>query len=33
MLYVALKLREAIEAYYDHYPDKEVEGDMLTPDK
>ena len=33
MLYVALKLRDSIEAYYDHYPDEAVEGDMLTPDK
>jgi hypothetical protein len=33
MLYVALKLREAIEAYYDHYPDEAAEGDVLTPDE
>ena len=33
MLYIALKLRDAIEAYYDHYPDEAIEGDMLTPDE
>ena len=33
MLYVALKLRDSIEAYYDHYPDEAVDGDMLTQDE
>jgi hypothetical protein len=33
MLYVALKLRDAIEVYYDHYPDEAIEGDMLTSDE
>ena len=33
MLYVALKLRDSIEAYYDHYPDEAVGGDMLTQDE